>query len=114
MTAEPNTPVQISGLPPGILTEAEEPVFQAPWQAHAFALVNQLTAAKQCSWAEWTDYLANEISATEQVSPGSKSYYEQWVGACEKLLVAKGLLDPTAIDQKMTDLLAEREGEHQH
>jgi len=110
MTTAPSNPTPILGLP----TEADEPVFQAPWQAHAFAIVNQLAAAEHYSWAEWTDYLANEISATEQVSPESKSYYEQWVRACEKLLTAKGLLDPVTIDQKMADLLAECEGEPRH
>lgn len=110
MTTAPNNLPQIPGLP----TEADEPVFQAPWQAHAFAIVNQLAAAEHYSWAEWTDFLANEVSAAEQTSPASKSYYEQWVRACEKLLTAKGLLDPASIDQKMAELLAEHEGEHRH
>ena len=109
MSTSPNS-AQVPGLP----VEADEPVFQAPWEARAFAIVNQLATAEYYSWSDWTDYLANEISVTEQVSPGSKTYYEQWVIACEKLLAAKGLLDPVLIDQQIADFLAERETRHEH
>jgi nitrile hydratase accessory protein len=110
MSTSPSDPTQIPGLP----VEDDEPVFQAPWEARAFAIVNQLATAKYYSWAEWTNYLVNEISASEQASPSSKTYYEQWVIACEKLLTAKGLLDSAAIDQKIAELLAECEAEHEH
>lgn len=95
-------------------TEQNEPVFQAPWEARAFALVNQLSAHEHCSWSEWTDYLSSEIAITEQESPGEKTYYEQWVSACEKLLTAKGLLEPGAVEQRIAELLADREMEHMH
>jgi nitrile hydratase accessory protein len=110
MSTSPNDSTQLPGSP----VEVNEPVFQAPWEARAFAIVNQLATAKHYSWAEWTDYLVNEISATEQAAPSSKTYYEQWVMACEKLLTAKGLLDSESIDQKMADLWTEREAEHKH
>lgn len=108
MTAFPNDPTQT----PGLSVEAHEPVFQAPWEARAFAIVNHLATSEHYSWSEWTDYLVHEISVTEQTSPGSKTYYEQWVDACEKLLMAKGLLDSVLIDQKISELLAEREADH--
>lgn len=92
-----------------------ETVFQAPWQAHAFALVNQLAAANYCTWLEWTDYLVNEISAAEREAPGTKAYYEQWVDACEKLLIEKQLLEPEAIQRRLTELLsAQKTDHHQH
>lgn len=89
-------------------------MFQAPWEARAFAIVNQLSADNYYSWPEWTHYLANEISATEQVSAGDRTYYEQWLNASEKLLIDKGLLTPEAIEHKVAELLSEREAEHQH
>lgn len=92
----------------------EEPVFHAPWEAHAFAIVNQLAAANHYTWAEWTNYLVNEISAVEQEAPGSKTYYELWVAACEKLLIEKGLLEPDAIQQKVAELLSAQAIEHDH
>jgi nitrile hydratase accessory protein len=96
------------------LNQPDEPVFKAPWEARAFALVNQLAAAEHYSWAEWTEHLAHEIAATEPTDSQAKTYYEQWVGACETLLVAKGLLEPEAISCKMAELLAHHAVEHQH
>jgi len=95
-------------------TPDDRPVFQAPWEARAFALVNQLATDDRYSWTEWTDYLVHEISTTEKASPGVKSYYEQWLDAYEKLLVAKGLLTSTEIQAKISELVSEREAEHQH
>jgi nitrile hydratase accessory protein len=85
-----------------------------PWEAKAFAIVNQLAALEHCTWPEWTQYLSSEIAATETADPGSVTYYEQWVMACEKLLADKGLLDTQAIDQKIHELVAEQEAEHRH
>jgi nitrile hydratase accessory protein len=94
--------------------DQDEPVFQAPWEAHVFALVNQLAAANYCSWSEWTEYLVNEISTIERESPGSKTYYEQWVAACEKLLIEKHLLAPEAIQAKIAELLAAQQEHSPH
>lgn len=98
---------------PGQSTQQDEPVFQAPWEARAFAIVNQLAATEHYSWSEWTDFLVKEIAVTEQEA-GAQTYYEQWVNACEKLLTAKGLLEPGSVQQKIAELLAERELEHKH
>ncbi|MGD1860207.1 MAG: nitrile hydratase accessory protein [Leptolyngbyaceae cyanobacterium] len=89
-----------------------EPVFQAPWEAKAFAIVNQLAAAQEYSWAEWTEQFVAEISAAEADSADGRTYYERWVDACEKLLITKGILDTQSIDQRIQELLIEQE--HQH
>lgn len=94
--------------------EEQEQVFSAPWEAKAFAIVNQLATLEHCTWPEWTQYLSSEIAATEKVDPDSATYYEQWVMACEKLLADKGLLDTQAIDKKIHELVAEQEAEHHH
>ncbi|MDJ0707294.1 MAG: nitrile hydratase accessory protein [Leptolyngbyaceae cyanobacterium MO_188.B28] len=83
-------------------------VFQAPWEARAFAIVNQLANAQEYSWSEWTEQFADEISAAEQEPTDTSSYYERWVRACEKLLIAKGILDPRAVDQRIEELLIEQ------
>lgn len=92
----------------------EEPVFKAPWEARAFAIVNQLATLEHCTWPEWTQYLSSEIKATEQDNLDTATYYEQWVMACEKLLVDKGLLDVQAIHTKIDELIAEQKLEHRH
>ncbi|MEO0885954.1 MAG: nitrile hydratase accessory protein [Cyanobacteria bacterium J06648_10] len=91
-----------------------DPVFQAPWEAKAFAIVNQLASTHHYSWSEWTEQLAREISTAELDLTDKRSYYERWLSACEKLLIAKGLLDSQAIDEKIEMLLAERETDHTH
>ncbi|MEM7794154.1 MAG: nitrile hydratase accessory protein [Cyanobacteria bacterium P01_C01_bin.118] len=93
-----------------------EPVFQAPWEARAFAMVNQLANTHRYSWSEWTDQFSQEITTAEHESTDTSSYYERWVRACEKLLVTKGILEPLAVDQRIEELLSERETtiEHRH
>ncbi|MGD1853652.1 MAG: nitrile hydratase accessory protein [Leptolyngbyaceae cyanobacterium] len=93
-----------------------EPVFQSPWEARAFAIVNQLAMGHEYSWAEWTEQFSEEIAAAEVEATDTSSYYERWVRACEKLLTAKGILDPLMIDRRIQEILAEREStsEHEH
>lgn len=91
-----------------------EVVFQAPWEAKAFALVNQLASNGHCSWSEWTDCLAGEISASEQKVTDSKTYYELWMAACEKLLISKGLISAQAVEDRMQELIAAQNSEHDH
>ena len=92
----------------------DEPVFQAPWEAKAFAIVNQLAADRQYSWTEWNDQLVQEIATAESSTADSRTYYECWLQACEKLLIAKGLLDAHAIDQKVVALAQEIAADHDH
>jgi nitrile hydratase accessory protein len=92
----------------------EEPVFQAPWEAQAFALVHQLAADGYCQWSEWTEYLISELATEEEAISEGKTYYEHWLNACEKLLAAKGLLTQESIQHRIAALLSEREAEHEH
>lgn len=99
---------------PTALNQAQEPVFNTPWEATAFAIVNQLANLEHFTWPEWTQYLSSAIAATEKEAPGSTTYYEQWVMACEQLLADKGLLNAQAIDQKIDELVAAQATEHSH
>jgi nitrile hydratase accessory protein len=100
--------------PPEPIFPPDEPVFQAPWEAQAFALVNHLAADGHYSWSEWTEYLVSELAAAEKETADVTTYYEHWLNACEKLLAAKGLLTQESIQHKLTELAAERETEHEH
>ncbi|MEO0432195.1 MAG: nitrile hydratase accessory protein [Cyanobacteria bacterium J06656_5] len=91
-----------------------ELVFQAPWEARAFAIVNQLANAQEYSWSEWTEQFAEEISTAEHEPTDKSSYYERWVRTCEKLLITKGILNPVAIEQRIKELLIERESTIAH
>lgn len=101
-----------SSSPSRFFQNENEPLFQAPWEARVFAIVNQLTTVNQCNWSEWTTQFATEISAAEAEATDTSSYYERWARACEKLLIAKEILDEQAIDQRIKELIIEQE--HQH
>lgn len=71
-----------------------EPVFEAPWQAQAFAITVRLHDQGIMSWTEWTEYLSAEIAAAKQRGDADRgdTYYEHWLGALERLAAAKGLV----------------------
>jgi nitrile hydratase accessory protein len=75
---------------PGIPKDAEGPVFEAPWQAQAFALAVQLHAQGVFDWSEWAQALSAQLKAAGPQDDGSR-YYEHWLAALEDLVAAKRL-----------------------
>ena len=64
----------------------EDPVFNEPWEAQAFAMVVKLHERGCFTWSEWTEFLGAEIKSSEV------PYYELWLAALEKIVEAKGLM----------------------
>jgi len=88
------------------------PVFKAPWQAVAFALVVNMHGKGAFSWKEWADTLAaviREAGAAGDPDRGD-TYYLHWVKALERLVIGRGLAD----DSLLAELahVIEEEGEH--
>jgi nitrile hydratase accessory protein len=79
----------------------EEPAFEEPWQAQAFALAVQLSADGAFTWSEWTAALAAEIARD-----GSRPYFEAWLSALETLALSKGLTERAAMDRRKADWAA--------
>jgi nitrile hydratase accessory protein len=73
----------LSGLP----CDADGPVFEAPWQAHAFAMTLSLHEQGVFRWSEWAAALSEEIrSAQESGDPDrGDTYYHHWLKALEAL-----------------------------
>lgn len=71
-----------------VLPEQDEPLFHAPWEARALALT---LAAGACGlWG-----IDTSRHARESLPPAlylTLSYYEIWIAALEKLLVAHGMV----------------------
>ena len=70
------------------------PVFRAPWEAQAFAIVVLLHKRGHVTWPEWTDRLSEEITAATargEDNDGSR-YYRHWLAALERLVADKGLV----------------------
>jgi nitrile hydratase len=70
-----------------VVVEPDEPLFHAPWERRALGLVLAIGAT-----GRWN--LDMSRAARESLPPAtylSSSYYEIWVRAVERLLVARGL-----------------------
>ena len=89
MRSPPNDPRM-----PRIPQDEDGPVFNAPWEAHAFALCLTLHDEGHFTWREWVDGLSAEIRAAQQGGDPDlgDTYYLHWLGALEKILDGKGLI----------------------
>lgn len=65
----------------------DDPVFNEPWEAQAFAMAVSLEAKGLFTWTEWAEALGREIK-----TQGERSYYECWLAALEKLVEEKRLM----------------------
>ena len=71
----------------------DEPVFATPWEAKVFAMTVSLYDQRKFSWAEWSQYLSDEIKANDQQNDDLQlTYYEVWLRALEKLLTDKQII----------------------
>jgi len=84
--------------PPG---GADEPRFEAPWQARIFAAVVGLADAGCFRWEEFQQRLIDEVGRGGG-HPGR--YYEHWLAAAETLLAEKGLLTSDRLAARIADL----------
>jgi nitrile hydratase accessory protein len=80
---------------PGLPRAESEPIFSAPWEAQAFALVIELHARGAFTWERWTRTLADELQA--QAPDDGSHYYEHWLSALERLVNELGLADAEAL-----------------
>lgn len=87
---------------PRLPRDEEGPVFAEPWQGQAFALAVKLSEQGHFTWKEWAAALAEELrAATSHGEPDDGShYYEHWLAALERLVTAKGLSDPAALQAR--------------
>ena len=83
---------------------SEPPVFNAPWEALAFALALQLHQKGLFTWPEWADTLAAVIREAQAAGDPDlgDTYYLHWVRALERLVIGRGLAD----EQGLAELAA--------
>jgi nitrile hydratase accessory protein len=85
-------------------TSPDEPVFDAPWQAEAFALTVALNEAGHLEWSEWAQYLSQALRDAGQSdesplaiahdSEGNEAYYQAWLVALERVVREKDWVGP--------------------
>jgi nitrile hydratase accessory protein len=93
--------------PAAVPQQDGEPVFQAPWEARAFAMAVTLLQDREYVWDDFRDRLIAEIAAAEEADPDRDSgthYYERWLASFEELLVEKNILTKGAIEARITQL----------
>src|SRR5262245_19822593 len=105
-------PAEVAPPVPDLPGNAEGPVFEAPWEAQAFALVLSLYDRGLFTWPEWAAALAQELRQAQAAGdPGAgETYYRHWLAALEKLLARKEVTTPEALARyyKAWDAAAER------
>ena len=69
-------------------------VFNAPWDAQAFALAVELHQRGAFTWPEWAETLSMVIAeARVRGDPDlGNDYYRHWTMALERIVARKGLL----------------------
>lgn len=70
----------------------DQPPFEAPWQAQAFAMTVHLNERGVFTWSQWAEALAAERkrSAESGIADESDQYYMDWLRALEALLSRSG------------------------
>src|SRR3990172_3856085 len=90
------------GALPALPRDDEGPVFNAPWEAQAFAMALTLHTRGVFTWREWAASLAAELAAAAargEPDDGTH-YYEHWLAALEKLVIAKNIVPEPVLEQR--------------
>jgi nitrile hydratase accessory protein len=84
---------------PGQPRDADGPVFKEAWEAQAFAMTLLLHERGVFSWSEWAATLADEIKRAQAAGDPDlgDTYYQHWLKALERLVVAKGVASADAL-----------------
>jgi nitrile hydratase accessory protein len=77
------------------------PIFGAPWQARAFAMVRALQDAELVTPVEWADALGAAIRRARAAGDPDDggNHYDHWLAALESLVVQKDLATHDALSR---------------
>ncbi len=101
MTGSDTIRMAITHLPE-LPVDGDVPVFEAPWQAEAFAMVVALHERGCFSWGEWAETLGATLARNEADKTGL-SYYECWMLALEDIVQARSILDVQEMAERKQD-----------
>jgi nitrile hydratase accessory protein len=86
--------------------DTDGPVFRAPWEAMAFAIVVKLSEQGNFTWAEWVELFSAQIKHAEshhsfdpELDYGNE-YYRIWLAALEKMIVSKNLVQSQEVNRR--------------
>lgn len=71
------------------------PVFNAPWEAKAFAMTLDLHKHGVFDWSDWCETLGAEIRAAQAAGDPDlgDTYYKHWLSALEKMITKQDVAD---------------------
>lgn len=78
------------------------PAFAEPWQARIFALVARLCDDGRYDWDAFKELLIDEIG--RHGADDGSDYYERWLAAVERLMVARGFVAPDELAARKAHL----------
>jgi nitrile hydratase accessory protein len=84
--------VAVASLP-NIPRDIDGPVFNAPWEAQAFAMTVTLHERGVFTWSEWAAALSAQIKrAQAEGDPDTgETYYQHWLATLENLIAETGV-----------------------
>ncbi|MDE1180761.1 nitrile hydratase accessory protein [Paraburkholderia sp.] len=102
MTPDHATLAALRAALPDLPCDDAGPVFNAPWQASAFALAMSLLEQGRFTRAEWAQCLGDAIrDAQRNGDPDlGDTYYLHWLTALERISVSKGLATSGMLAQR--------------
>jgi nitrile hydratase accessory protein len=73
---------------PGIPLHADGPIFNAPWEAKAFAMAVALHERGLFTWPQWAEALSRQIKIAQAAGDADlgDTYYQHWLLALESLV----------------------------
>ncbi len=98
---EPEAARRAAEALPGIPRDDHGPVFRAPWEAHAFAMVMALHEKGLFAWTEWSAMLGEEIKKAQAAGDPDtgETYYRHWLATLERMVAAKGATSAQALER---------------
>jgi nitrile hydratase accessory protein len=99
-----------------IPSDDEGPVFREPWEAQAFAIVVSLHQAGAFTWPEWVETISGVIARAQAAGDPDHGdhYYEHWLVALERILLAKRLTSDGELHARLHDIAAHVHALHEH
>lgn len=88
--------------------DEDGPVFQAPWEAQAFALVLALYERGMFSWNEWATVLHRTIynAGDRSDADTGKNYYQHWLTALETLVLSRQFTSNAELESRKAQWLS--------
>lgn len=78
------------------MMSVDEPVFNEPWEANAFALVVAMHERGLFNWDEWAETLGETIRKQADDTP----YFQCWLAALEALVVKRSILEEQEVAER--------------